>query len=132
MYITDAEARQLRRDGKYTAPELDALIGDYFRGCEDNGDEPTFPGMLSYLCVTEAEWDEWEKGEAGYSRHARICKKAMLAYRATLDVRKDTKSMFLSKQPRFGNYSDRPDVGWPGVSQVHVTFGNPNKAKGKK
>ena len=132
LYITDDARKKTNRSGYYTAPELDRVCAEYFADCDANERRPTKPGLLIWLGVTDKEWKEWEEGGPGYSRHPAVCQKALLEMRDRLEQRTDTAAIFLLKQRAYGGYTDRPDAAGTGAIQVQVTFGNPNKSKGKK
>ena len=68
MYKTDKQRAAEGRPSYYTAPELDAACAAYFEDCDANDRQPTKPGLLLHLGVTEKEWKVWEAGEPGYTR----------------------------------------------------------------
>ena len=77
MYKTDKQRAAEGRPSYYTAPELDAACAAYFEDCDANDRQPTKPGLLLHLGVTEKEWKVWEAGEPGYTRHPAICQKGV-------------------------------------------------------
>lgn len=85
MYKTDKQRAAEGRPSYYTAPELDAACAAYFEDCDANDRQPTKPGLLLHLGVTEKEWKVWEAGEPGYTRHPAICQKALLEMRDRLE-----------------------------------------------
>ena len=123
MYKTDKQRQQEGRSNYYTAPELDSACADYFNNCDANDRQPTLPGLLLWLGVTDKEWKVWEAGEPGYMRHPAVCKKALLEMRDRLEQRKDTAAIFLLKQKPYGGYSDRPEPDSAGGIKIHVSFG---------
>lgn len=131
MYKTDKQRAAEGKLSYYTAPELDAACAAYFEDCDANGRQPTKPGLLLHLGVTEKEWKVWEAGEPGYTRHPAICQKALLEMRDRLEQRKDTAAIFLLKQRPYGGYTDRPEPDSVGGIKIHVSFGKdkPNSTK---
>lgn len=123
MYKTESQRRKEGLQNYYTAPDLDKACAAYFADCDSQGRNPTKPGLLLFLGVTEADWKVWEAGEPGYTRHPAICKKAMLEIRDRLEQRKDTAAIFLLKQQAYGGYSDRPEAGGGGGIKIQVSFG---------
>lgn len=123
MYKTDKQRQAEGLHTYYTAPELDAACAAYFADCDSNGRQPTKPGLLIYLGVTDKEWSVWEAGEPGYTRHPAICQKALHEMRDRLEQRKDTAAIFLLKQRPYGGYSDRPDPDSVGGIKIQVSFG---------
>ena len=59
MYKTDKQRAAEGRPSYYTAPELDAACAAYFEDCDANDRQPTKPGLLLHLGVTEKEWKVW-------------------------------------------------------------------------
>lgn len=131
MYVTDQERAKDGKSPYYTAPQLDEACARYFQACDDDDRRPTLPGLLLFLGVTEKEWKVWEAGEPGYTRHPPITKKALLEIRDRLEQRTDAAAIFLMKQKRYGGYTDRPEAEGGGQIKVEVTFGRPQKVKGK-
>ena len=131
MYKTDKQRAAEGRPSYYTAPELAAACAAYFEDCDANDRQPTKPGLLLHLGVTEKEWKVWEAGEPGYTRHPAICQKALLEMRDRLEQRKDTAAIFLLKQKPYGGYTDRPEPDSVGGIKIHVSFGKdkPNSTK---
>ena len=54
MYKTDKQRAAEGKPSYYTAPELDAACAAYFEDCDANGRQPTKPGLLLHLGVTES------------------------------------------------------------------------------
>lgn len=131
MYKSDKRRAADGGSAYYTSPELDAAIERYFAACDEEGKKATMPGMLLYLGLSEKEWATMEAGEPGYTRHAPICKKALLKIRDRLEQRTDTAAIFLLKQKSYGGYTDRPEADSAGGIKINVTFGKtaPNKGK---
>lgn len=133
MYKTDRERKADGWQPYYTAPELDRACAEYFAGCDSQEPprQPTLPGLLLYLGVTQKDWKAWEEGGAGYSKHPPIVEKALLEIRDRLEQRKDAGAIFLLKQKPYGGYSDRPIDESTGGIKIAVTFGSPTSNKGK-
>ncbi len=123
MYQTDEQRSKNGLTKWYTAPQLDAACAAYFEDCDSNDRQPTKPGLLLWLGVTDKEWKEWEEGAPGYTRFPPICQKALLEMRDRLEQRKDTAAIFLLKQKPYGGYSDRPDPNEIGGIKIQVSFG---------
>ena len=135
MYKTDKQREKEGLISYYTAPQLDQACADYFAFCDSAKEETNLPGLLVFLGVIEDDWEEWMKGGPGYSRHPRICKKALLEMRNRFEQRKDSAAIFLLKQPVYGGYTDRPGTDKSNVPPVAVFFGVPvseSKRKGKR
>ena len=132
MYKTDKQREKEGLISYYTAPQLDQACADYFAACDATGEVANLPGLLVFLGVIEDDWTEWMSGGAGYSRHPRVCKKALLEMRNRLEQRKDAAGIFLLKQPIYGGYTDRPAQDKSNVPPVAVFFGLPAAGKIRK
>ena len=134
MYKTDDTRRKERQSSYYTSVELDEQCKAYFDDCDAEERAPTLPGLLLWLGVTEKEWNIWMQGTpgSGYSKHPRVCQKALLEMRDRLEQRKDTAAIFLLKQRNYGGYSDRPDPNTAGGIKIHVSFGKTPRKETKQ
>lgn len=131
MYQTDKARDKAGKSKYYTAPDLDAACAEYFADCDEQGRNPTKPGLLLWLGVTEATWRAWAEGVDGYKRHPAICQKALLEMRDRLEQRKDTAAIFLLKQQDYGGYTDRAELAGQSALHIKVSFGRDKGNSGR-
>ena len=118
-----------------TVQELEREIDRYFEGCGQAGARPTRPGLCAALGISTATWDRWlAEGQKRYARGKENpyapfvwpMQRAMLRIADVLEQRTDTMARFLLRQPCYGGYTEKEEVG-SGELNVNVTFGGTGK-----
>jgi len=111
---------------KYAAQELEAKCAGYLSYCEEGNKKPTWQGLAGALKVTSDTLDKWYKGGNGTADPAisEVLKKTADIMSDKLQQRTDSMSIFLLKNPKYGGFTDRPDMASSGLIAINVSFGN--------
>jgi len=112
---------------RYTAEQIQDKCQSYLTTCDTTDRKPTWQGLAGYLDVTSETLTIWlQDKNANESLQTKqvsaVLKKVADSLSDRLQQRTDCMAMISVKQPLYGGFVDRPDMGAGGAVTVNFSF----------